>query len=57
MTRQRLLILLGALVAIAPFSGVPVSYLAWVLPLLGALTIAFSISLRKRTGVRSHESS
>lgn len=35
MSAHRILILLGILIALAPFIGVPLSFLRWLLPLLG----------------------
>lgn len=62
MSRESLLILLGVLVALSPFLGIPLSLLAWILPVLGLVTLGIGVSLRaERTrGIRlnsSHETS
>lgn len=43
--------LLGILVLVSPFVGLPLSLLTWVLPVLGGLTLGVgaSYSMRKRT--------
>jgi len=46
MTRAHLLILLGLLVILAPFSGLPSSWLDVVLPLLGLTTLLIGYTLR-----------
>ena len=60
MSREPILVCLGILVAIAPFSGLPLSWLSISLPLLGLL-IAFigtTLVLRKnRIATISHEPS
>ncbi|HRH55576.1 MAG TPA: hypothetical protein PK609_01795 [Candidatus Paceibacterota bacterium] len=48
MSRSLILILLGALVALAPFSGLPLRILAWILPVFGVVAIAVGISYRTR---------
>jgi hypothetical protein len=62
MSRESLLILLGILVALSPFLGIPLSLLAWILPVLGLVTLGIGISLRtERTRsarpTTSHEAS
>lgn len=62
MSRESLLILLGILVALSPFLGIPLSLLAWILPVLGLVTLGIGISLRtERTrsadATTSHEAS
>ena len=42
-----MLVVLGILVALAPFSGLPLRILAWVLPVVGALVLAIGISYRR----------
>ncbi len=46
MSRESVLILCGLLVAFSPFSGLPVSWLAWLLPILGAVVIAVGVSFK-----------
>lgn len=48
MSRSLMLLILGALVAVAPFSGLPLSILAWILPPLGLATLAIGLSYRTR---------
>jgi len=47
MSRESVLILLAALVVVAPFSGLPVSWLEIILPVIGALVLLIGISLRR----------
>lgn len=49
MTRESVLIVLGVLIALAPWSGVPLSTLSWVLVLLGLLVIGIAVTLRARS--------
>ena len=46
MSRESMLILLGILVMLSPFLGLPLSLLAWLLPFLGFVTLGIGISLR-----------
>ena len=50
MSRESLLILVGILVALSPFVGLPLVWLAFVTPFLGAVVvlIGFSLVSRKR---------
>lgn len=48
MSRAGTLILLGILIALTPFLGLPLSLLAWVLPLLGLMVVLTGVSLRRR---------
>lgn len=50
MTRSLMLIIVGALVALSPFSGLPMSILAWILPVLGFVALAIGISYRRDQG-------
>ncbi len=47
MTRSFMLIGIGSLVTLSPFSGLPMSILTWILPVLGILAIAIGISYRQ----------
>lgn len=47
MSRPSSLILLGALVILAPFSGFPSSWITLFLVVLGALTVLVGFSLKK----------
>ncbi len=46
MTRSNALLLLGALVILSPFSGLPLSWLEWLLPVLGAVIAGIGYTLR-----------
>lgn len=50
MSRERLLMLLGILILVSPYVGLPLSILAWVLPLLGGIVLGIgaSYAMRKR---------
>lgn len=48
MSRASSLILLGILVALSPFIGLPLSVLAWILPILGIMIVLTGISFRVR---------
>ena len=47
MSHVTTLILLGVLVFLAPFSGLPISWLSWILPILGLCVIVSGLSLRQ----------
>jgi len=47
MSRTTTLIILGALVFLSPFAGLPLSWLSWFLPLLGLGVILAGLSLRQ----------
>jgi hypothetical protein len=61
MSRALMLIIVGALVMVAPFSGLPMSILSFILPVLGLIALAVGVSykrerlLRGRTASSSHE--
>lgn len=60
MSRETLLIVLGALVLVAPFSGLPMSWLMVLLPVCGSVTLGIGVSLRarrSRAATSSHEAS
>lgn len=48
MSRESVLILVGALVILSPFVGLPLQVLAWVLPVLGLVVVGIGIALRSR---------
>ena len=48
MSRESILIALGVLIALTPYSGLPLSILAFVLPVLGLLVGAIGMTLRVR---------
>lgn len=47
-----MLIILGALVFVAPFSGLPMNILAWILPVFGLAVAAIGISYRRNPPTR-----
>lgn len=49
MLARRALILLGIIIALSPFLGLPLSVLAWVLPALGALVTGMAAFLPRRS--------
>lgn len=60
MSRASLLILIGVLIALSPFSGLPMAWLSFALPVLGLLTLAIGISFRPKKSAPtnpSHEAS
>jgi hypothetical protein len=42
-----MLIIIGSLVLLSPFSGLPMSILTWILPALGAVALAIGISYKR----------
>ncbi|MDB5264447.1 MAG: hypothetical protein JWN64_18 [Parcubacteria group bacterium] len=56
MSRGSTLIFIGALVILSPFSGLPMSILSWVLPILGGLVAIVGASFRIRP-VQIHQES
>ncbi len=48
MSHEGTLILLGILVVLTPFLGLPYSWLMVIIPLLGLLVLGFAILLRAR---------
>ncbi len=43
MSKENFLILLGVLVLLSPFAGLPMAILVWVLPILGVLIVIVGI--------------
>jgi hypothetical protein len=48
MSRENVLIMLGVLVALSPYLGLPLSVLGIILPILGLLIIGIGVTLRIR---------
>ena len=48
MSRESMLIVLGALVVLSPFSGFPLAWLTWFYLFAGLLTAAIGATLRLR---------
>ncbi len=48
MSRSLMLIVLGVVIALSPFSGLPLAVLTWILPVLGLIAIAIGVSYRMR---------
>jgi cell division protein FtsW (lipid II flippase) len=60
MSRESLLILLGLLVAVLPFLGLPLFWLSIGYPVIGALVVLIGLTLarrKKRATVPIHETS
>lgn len=58
MSRSLMLIVLGALTLLSPFSGLPMSILTWILPLFGLAIVAVGVSYRRQATTRvPHEAS
>lgn len=58
MSREGIVIVLGVLVAVSPFIGLPYYLLAWVLPVLGLACAGIALSLRvRRTRARAPQPS
>jgi VIT1/CCC1 family predicted Fe2+/Mn2+ transporter len=55
MTRESVLVILGVLVALTPYAGLPLSILEIVLPVLGLLIVAIALTLRARNAHRQAE--
>lgn len=49
MTRERVLMILGVLVLISPWSGLPLAWLAWILPAIGLIVVGIGLTLRGRS--------
>ncbi len=50
MSRDRFLVLIGILIALAPFSGLPYAWLDWLLPALGVCAVIVGASYRRERG-------
>lgn len=50
-----MLMILGGVVLLSPFSGLPLSILTWILPLLGLAVLAIGFSYRERAEKPSEE--
>lgn len=58
MSRSLMLIILGSLITLSPFSGLPMSVLTWILPVLGLVALAIGVSYKRQAKARpdtSHE--
>lgn len=49
MSRESVLIVVGILVAISPFSGLPVSWLVWILPIMGAIVAVIGMTYKAQS--------
>ncbi len=47
MSRESILIVLAILIIVSPYCGLPFSWLAWILPLLGFFVLIIGVSLRR----------
>ncbi|MGB4076457.1 MAG: hypothetical protein WBK28_02010 [Minisyncoccia bacterium] len=60
MSRERTIVVLAVLIALAPFLGLPYSWLMWIEPLLAAVIILLSLFARShyiKENDAPHESS
>lgn len=55
MSRSLMLMILGGVVLLSPFSGLPLSILTWILPVLGLGVLAIGFSYRERAEKTSNE--
>ncbi|MES2226104.1 MAG: hypothetical protein V4480_04845 [Patescibacteria group bacterium] len=53
MKRETILIILGVLIVLSPWSGLPLAWLSWVLPVLGLAVAAIGFTLRARSAPRA----
>ncbi len=53
MSRSLMLIVLAVLIILAPFSGLPMSILTWILPVLGFVLLAIGISYKREGMTKS----
>jgi hypothetical protein len=49
MTREQVLIVLGIIVLISPWSGLPLAWLTWILLGIGLVVIGIAFTLIRRT--------
>lgn len=49
MTREHVLMILGVLTLLAPWSGLPLRLLEWILPLIGLAVVGIAFTLRARS--------
>lgn len=47
MSKEGTLVTVGILTALSPFIGLPYSWLAWILPVLGVITLIVGYVIRK----------
>lgn len=60
MSRSLMLMILGGVVLLSPFFGLPLAILTWILPVLGLAVLAIGFSYRKtseRASEERHEAS
>jgi hypothetical protein len=50
MTREHVLIVLGALILLSPWSGIPMAWLEWAYLLIGIAVIGIAFMIRNRPG-------
>lgn len=48
MSRETMLIVLGVVISLTPFVGLPLSWRSAIIPILGALVVIIGITLRAR---------
>ncbi len=55
MSRNRILTLLGVLIFLSPFIGLPYSWLTVILPVLGVLVLIIAFTPSRTTRVKSNQ--
>jgi uncharacterized membrane protein len=53
MSRETVLIILAVLVAVSPFSGLPLTWLSWILPVIGLALLLIGISMHQNRSSHS----
>jgi uncharacterized membrane protein YhaH (DUF805 family) len=56
MHRESFLMILAVLIMVSPFAGLPLSWLEWILPILGLFVLIIGISLRRVRDAKSASS-
>ena len=54
MSRESILIILGILVIVAPWSGFPLAWLKWAFLIFGLAVVLIGFTLRRRTAPGAH---
>lgn len=55
MSRESLLVVMGIILAVSPFSGFPLSWLMWFYLLIGLIIAGIAFSLRRARSPQVHE--
>ncbi len=54
MNRETALIAIGILVLLSPWSGLPLAWLEWILPVFGVAVVAIGLTFRRKTPAVVH---